>query len=74
MAENTSIQIEKETKYKLDSLKMSKRDTYNDIIENLLEDSLELSEETLKEIQETIEEYKQGQTSSLEEVKRQLGF
>ncbi len=74
MAENTSIQIKKETKYKLDSLKMSKRDTYNDIIENLLEDSLELSEETLKEIQEAIEEYKQGQTSSLEEVKRQLGF
>jgi len=74
MGENTSIQIKKDTKLKLDSLKLSKRDTYNDVIENLLEDSLELNEETMKDIQEAIEEYKQGQSHSLEDVKQQLGF
>ena len=74
MGENTSIQIKKATKLKLDSLKLSKRDTYNDIIENLLEDSLELNEETMKDIQEALEEYNQGKSHSLEEVKHQLGF
>jgi len=73
MVENTSIQIKKDTKLKLDSLKMSKRDTYNDIIENLLEDSYELNEETMKDIQEAIEEYK-GKSHSLKDVKQKLGF
>ena len=40
--------------------------------ENFLEDSLELNEETKKDIQKAIEEYKQGQSHSLEEVKQQL--
>ena len=74
MGENTSIQIKKDTKLKLDSLKISKRDTYNDIIENLLEDSYELNKETMEDIQKAIEEYKQGKSHSLEEVKKQLGF
>jgi len=74
MVENTSIQIKKDTKLKLDSLKMSKRDTYNDIIENLLEDSYELNEETMKDIQEAIEEYKKGKSHSLEDVKQKMGF
>ena len=74
MGENTSIQIKKDTKLKLDSLKISKRDTYNDIIENLLEDSYELNKETMEDIQKAIEEYKQGKSHSLEEVKNQLGF
>jgi len=74
MVENTSIQIKKDTKLKLDSLKMSKRDTYNDIIENLLEDSYEKNEETMKDIQEAIEEYKQGKSHSLKDVKQKLGF
>ncbi|MHA1673041.1 MAG: DUF7557 family protein [Promethearchaeota archaeon] len=74
MGENTTIQIKKNTKFKLDSLKLSKRDTYNDIIENLIEDSLELSEETMKDIREAIEEHKKGQSISLDEVKQQLGL
>ncbi|UYP46950.1 hypothetical protein NEF87_003235 [Candidatus Lokiarchaeum ossiferum] len=74
MGENTSIQIKKDTKIKLDSLKLSKRDSYNDVIENLLEDSSELNEETLKDIEDALKEYKDGQTSSLEDVKHQLGF
>ncbi len=74
MGENTSIQIKKDTKLKLDSLKLSKRDTYNDIIENLIEDSLELNDDTMKDIQDAIKEYKQGKSHSFEEVKNQLGF
>jgi len=74
MGENTTIQIKKDTKFKLDSLKLSKRETYNDVIENLVEDSIELSETTLKDIRKAIEEYQNGQTHSLSEVKKQLGL
>jgi len=74
MGENTSIQIKKNTKLKLDSLKLSKRDTYNDVIENLIEDSLELNEETISDIKEALKEDKQGKSHSFEDVKHQLGF
>ncbi|MHA1745130.1 MAG: DUF7557 family protein [Promethearchaeota archaeon] len=74
MGENTTIQIKKDTKFKLDSLKLSKRETYNDVIENLVEDSLELNEATLKDIREALEEYENGQSLSLAEVKHQLGL
>ena len=74
MGENTSIQIKKKTKSKLDQLKLSRRDTYNDVIEYLIEDSSELNQETLKEIQNALEEYKQGKYITLEETKRELGL
>jgi predicted transcriptional regulator len=74
MGENTSIQIKKDTKFALDSLKLSKRETYNDVIQNLIEDSLELNEESMKDIKDAIEEYKKGDSFSLEEVKKELGF
>ena len=74
MEENTSIQIKKKTKKILDSLKISKRETYNDVIDNFIEDSLNLNEETLEDIQKAMEEYEQGQFISLKEAKQQLGL
>jgi len=74
MEENTSIQIKKKTKKILDSLKLSKRESYNDVIDNLIEDSLNLNEETLEDIQKAMGEYEQGQFISLEEAKQQLGL
>ena len=74
MANTTTIQIDKKTKKKLDEMKLSKRDTYNDVIEQLIEDSLELSEETKKDIQEALEDYENGKVSTLEEVKKELGL
>ena len=56
MRENTTIQIRKSTKKILDSLKISKRQSYIDLIENLIEDSQELSEETLENIRVSEEE------------------
>ncbi|MHA1730197.1 MAG: DUF7557 family protein [Promethearchaeota archaeon] len=74
MGNVTTIQLSIETKKKLDKLKMSKRETYNDIIENLIEDSLELNEETLKDLKKAIEEVKRGNVHSLEKVKSEMGF
>jgi predicted transcriptional regulator len=74
MSNNTTIQLSSETKAKLDKMRVSKRDTYNDIIENLIEDSMELSEEAKKDIEEALEDYKQGRVYSMADVKKDLGL
>ncbi len=70
----TTIQISGHVKEGLDRKKMFARDTYNDVIERMLEDDLELNEGTKKEIEEAIKRYKAGQYLSHEEVKKELGF
>ena len=74
MSKITTIQISADTKAKLDKMKISSRDTYNDVIENLIEDSMTLSDETKKEIEESMDEYKHGKVFTLAEVKKDLGM
>jgi hypothetical protein len=74
MADITTIQIRRKTKQKLDELRLSERETYNDIIENLIEDSAELSEQTIKEIEEARIQVQRGERVSLADAKRELGL
>lgn len=74
MEQVTTIQLSVETKNKLEALKMSERDTFNDVIRDLLEDSMEVSEETKKEIKEALKDIKEGRTHTHEEVKKKLGL
>lgn len=74
MAELTTIQISKDTKEKLDKFKIMERQSYNDIIEELVEDNLELNEKTKNEIKEAVEEYKAGKFKTHAEVKKKFGF
>ena len=70
----TTIQISTEVKTKLDQMRISDRDTYNDIIENLIEDSLELSDQAKREIQEALDEVAQGEYISQEDLRHKLGL
>ena len=72
MGEFTTIQITKKLKKDLDLLKISKRDTYNQVIEDLVEDTLELSGRALKDIQEALEDVKHGRVFTHDEVKKEL--
>jgi predicted transcriptional regulator len=74
MSEMTTIQVSKKTKELLDRLKISTRETYNDVIEQLIEDGKELSDQAIKDIEEALEDYKEGRVISHDEVKRQMGF
>ena len=49
---STTIQISDNLKKTLDRMKMFRRETYNDVIENLVEDFIELNEKTKKELEE----------------------
>ncbi len=70
----TTIQLNVETKKELDKLKISSRDTYNDVIEMLIEDSMELSEQTKRELEEARMEIERGKFYTHEEVKKKLGL
>ena len=70
----TTIQINGDIRDKLSELKMSSRETYNDVLERVLEDFEELSEETRLSIEEARKEIKEGKFKTHEEVKAQLGF
>jgi len=66
----TTIQISDNVKVILDRMKMMKRETYNDIIERMIEDDLELN----KKIKKEIEESRKGKSISHAEVKKRLGL
>lgn len=66
----TTIQVSDNVKQRLDKMKIFERETYNGVIENMIEDNLELNDKTKKEI----EEARKGKTFSHEEVGKMLGL
>jgi hypothetical protein len=70
----TSIQISGNLQQELIRRKFSDKETYEEIIWGLVDDSRELSEETKKEIAFARTEIKEGKFHSLAEVKTGLGL
>ena len=70
----TSIQISKELQKELIKRKLSDKETYEEVIWDLVEDSQELSEQTKIEITQARAEIKAGKFHTLAEVKRELGL
>ena len=66
----TTIQISDNVKIILDRMKMIERETYNEVIERMIEDDLELNEKTKIEI----EEARKGKSISHAEVKKRFGL
>jgi len=71
MAE-TTIQISMGLLNKLKSMKLHEKESYENLIWDLIEDRMELSEETKKQIQKSEEDIKQGRTHKWEDVKKEL--
>ena len=71
---STTIQISDEMRNQLNGLKLYGRDTYNDVLERILEDMQELNEKTKKEIGQAIKEIESGHYKTHEEVRKELGF
>ncbi len=74
MAEVTSIQVSRDLLSELKGRKMYDKESYEDIIWDLLEDSLELSEQTKKNIVTSEKDFEEGRTHTLEEVEKRLGL
>ena len=70
----TTIQISEELQKELISMKLFDKETYEEVIWDLLEDTQELSEQTKKEIEQARAEIKAGKTHTLADVKKELGL
>lgn len=77
MSSITSIRISSEMKDKLSSLKVHPKESYEDVIGRLVEIAIDdepLSDETIKAIEESLEDIKAGRVYTLEEVAKELGL
>jgi HPt (histidine-containing phosphotransfer) domain-containing protein len=72
MANQTTIQISEELQKELIKKKLFDRETYEEVIWDLIEDTKELSEETKKEIEIARQEIKQGKIHKWKDVKKEL--
>lgn len=68
---STTIQVSDEVKQKLERMKIFARESYNEIIERMLEDEMELNEKTKKEIDER---KKSSKLIHHNDVKKRLGI
>ena len=69
---DTTIQISNTLKKELLKRKFFTKETYEEVIWDLIEDNQELSEQTKKEIAKSRAEYKSGKTHSLEKIKNEM--
>lgn len=74
---DTTIQISKELLEKLRMMKVHDKESYEELIWDLIEDRMEFSEQTKKSIEEYEKDIKSGKTdkfTKLEDIKKELGI
>ncbi len=71
---DTTIQISKKLQKELLKRKLYDKETYEEIIWDMMEDSMELNDQTKKEITEARAEIKAGKVHSLKKVKKEQGL
>ena len=71
---DTTIQISKALQKELLKRKFFDKETYEEVIWDLIEDTLELNDQTKKEIAQARAEIKAGKYHKLEKVKKELAL
>lgn len=70
----TTIQLSTQLKHSLESMKLHPRETFNDVLERLLEDLRELDKQTLAEVEAARAEIRAGKYLTQEQVRKALGL
>ena len=70
----TTIQISKELHNSLKKRKLSPTESFEELLWDLLEDSMQLNEETRKEIEQARKDYAKGLFFTLEQVEKEAGL
>ncbi len=74
----TSIQLDNKTKSRLEKMKTFTKESYDDVVNRLLniaeDDEGVLSKQTIKNIEKSLAEIKAGKVLSHKDVKRKLGL
>ena len=69
----TTIQISQDLQKELNKMKLYNKETYEEVIWNIIEDTQELNEQTKKEIELARKEFKQGKFVTHVKLKQELG-
>jgi len=70
----STIQLSTEIKQKLESMKMHPRETFNDVLERLVEDVRELDAQTLAEVEAARAEIRAGKYLTQDQVRKAMGL
>ena len=70
----TTIQLSQEMKKTLEGMKLHPRETYEEVLDRLLEDLRELNDQTKKEIEQAIREIRAGKYRTHDQLKVELGL
>lgn len=74
----TSIQLENKTKTRLDKMKAFPKESYNDVVNRLInvieDDEGILSKQAIKDIEEGLADIKAGRVYTSDQVKKKLGL
>lgn len=70
----TTIQVSDKVKQMLANKKLRSSETFEDVILDLIEDTMELSEQTKKDIKEAQKDIKNGKVYHWEDVKKELNI
>ena len=70
----TTIQVSRDLLETLQKRKLYDKESYEEVIWDLVEDSMELNEETKRDIEKARAEVRAGKTHTLSEVKKKLGL
>ena len=71
---DTTIQISKDLLETLKKRKLHEKESYENIIWDLIEDTIELSEETKRNMAISRKQFKEGKYKTLEQVKAEAGL
>ena len=68
----TTMQISKDLLDRLAKMKMYEKESYENVVWDLIEDRMEFSKETKMNIEKSEKEIKEGRIVSLEQIKKKL--
>jgi hypothetical protein len=74
MSGTTTVQVRREIKAKIDAMKLHHRESFNDVLERILEDLEDISPEAMRRYGEIMKEVKAGKFKTNEQAKREWGL
>lgn len=74
MSDTTTVQIKRDLKAKLDAMKIHQRETYNDVLERILEDLEDISPAAFRRYEEIAKQVKAGKYKTHAQVRREWGL
>ena len=74
MANTTTVQIDRTLKARLDRMKLHPRESYNEVLQRILEDLEDINPAALRRYDEILKQVKAGKFKTDEQVRREWGL